>query len=658
MPDTTKTQAGPYEQTVSVLLVDDDPANLLALEAILHDLPLQLVKAHSGHEALRRLLDEDYAAILLDVHMQGLDGFETAKLIRSQERSRHTPVIFLTADDVERPLIEQAYRMGAVDFLVKPLVPVILRAKVMGFVELFQKTDEVRRQAEQVRQLERRQLNDALHESEERFRASFDQAAVGLALVGLDRQTLWANPGLCAMLGYTAAELQQRTFADVTHAEDLDADLALYRRLLAGEIPSYRMEKRYLHKSGSVVWGDLTVSPVRDSDGKPKYVVAVVVDISERKRAEEALRDANRRKDQFLLMLAHELRNPLAPIQNALHVLRQSDEPEAMLLWSRDLLERQVKHLSRLVHDLLEIGRGIRGLIALQTERLDLARLVPTVAEDHRSLFEQAGLALEVVTPEVPVWLTGDPTRLKQVLDNLLQNSLKFTERSGWVWVRLEVRGSHAEVSVRDTGVGIAADLLPQVFEPFTQADQGLARRQGGLGVGLSLVRRLVQRHGGKVEAHSEGRGRGSTFTVRLPVEPEPAALSEMTASPKAPGKQLRILVVEDNKDAAHSLRIMLELYGHEVRVAYTGPEGVKAARQWCPDVVLCDIGLPGLDGYGVASALRRSSVTTKGRLIAVTGYGSDEDRHRSLEAGFHEHLTKPVDPDLLRSVLAQAASL
>jgi PAS domain S-box-containing protein len=637
----------------NILLVDDEPANLLALEAVLHDLAENIVPARSGEEALRFLAEMDFAVVLLDVQMPGMDGFDTAATIRNGERSRHTPIIFLTAYDVDPALIERAYLLGAVDILVKPLVPIILRAKVAGFVELFMKTEEVRLQAEPLWELERQRAERALRESEERFRASFDQAAFGLGLVGLDHRTLWANPGLCARLGYSEAEMRERTFADLTHPDDLEADLAQGRRLLAGEILSYRIEKRYLHEGGSIVWGDLSVSLVRDAEGRPKYVVGVVVDITERKQVEEALKEADRRKDQFLFMLAHELRNPLAPIQNALHVLQQLGAPDPTVQQYQEMIERQVKHLTRLVNDLLEVNRAIRGRIELRRERLDLARLVRTAAADHRNAFDRAGLALDVAVPELPVWIMGDPTRLTQVLDNLLQNGLKFTERGGRVRVGLAVRCGEVEVVTRDTGVGIEPDVLPHIFEAFTQADRSLDRSRGGLGLGLSLVKRLVDLHGGEVRASSAGPGRGAEFLIRLPVEPEPAALSEMPTAPRPAGKRLRILVVEDSRDAADSLKMLLELYGYEVVVAYSRPDGVERTEAWRPNVVLCDIGLPGLDGYGVASELRRKSFTAKARLIAVTGYGSEEDRRRSQEPGFHAHLTKPVDPAILEMLLA-----
>jgi CheY-like chemotaxis protein len=322
---------------------------------------------------------------------------------------------------------------------------------------------------------------------------------------------------------------------------------------------------------------------------------------------------------------------------------------------ARGMIERQVKHLSRLVDDLLDVSRVQGGKVSLRTERLDLAQLTRVTVEDHRAAFEQAGLTPELDVPEVPVWVEGDPTRLTQVLGNLLQNAAKFTPRGGSVAVRLSAdpgRGL-AVLAVRDSGAGIGPDLLPRVFETFAQEDRSLDRSKGGLGLGLALVKGLVGLHAGEVHAHSDGPGRGAEFVVRLPMQPEPAAVTGMPEAPSRARTKLRILVVEDNRDAADSLRLLLALYGHDVTVAYTGPAGVATAQEWKPDVVVCDIGLPGLDGFGVVRALRQDPATAKARMIAVTGYGGDEDRLKAREAGFDAHLVKPADPAALRELLA-----
>ncbi len=1079
----------PDANRVNILLVDDQPANLLALEAILEPLHQNLVRASSGDEALRRLLETDFAVILLDVQMRGLNGFETAQLIRSRERSRHTPIIFLTAYESPDFTAAQAYTLGAVDYLVKPLVPDILRAKVAVFVELAQKTERLRQMERAA--FERRLADEALRQSETRFRTMADTAPVLLWESGPDggrtfvnkpwleftgrtpEQELgdgWAegvhpedaphcreiyqaafrdrrsfqreyrlrradgqyrqvfetgvprfqpdggfagyigsaiditerkqaeealresearhrqladnlpagfiyqiiqepdgrvyfsyvSAGVEALLGVTPAEVVAgpTTLYDLVHEDDLphlraSETEAFHRhqpfecrfrsrtragglrwlhcrsaprrlpgggtvwdgiavditervrieealraseaqfRLLADTIPQlawmahpdghiFWYNRRWYEYTGTTPaqmegWGwqlvhdpeelpnvlerwkasiatgepfDMVfplkgadghfrpfltrINPLRDEAGRVLYWFGTNTDISEQKRAEDALRaseqslqqqtqrlrllweaasilltttepdamlrglfakiaphfgldtyfnfmvnetgdalrlasctgvseetarsitrlefgqaicgtvalrrqpivathiqesddpkvqlvksfgirayacnplmaegtlfgtlsfashtrdefdadeleflrtlnyyvcvayerlrlvkqlqDANRHKDEFLAMLAHELRNPLAPIRNSLHILHLAGLDRQTLEQVRTMMERQVRHLSRLVDDLLDVARITRGKIQIRRELVDLAGLVRTTAEDRRPTLKQAGMNLTVDVPKTPVWVAGDATRLVQVLGNLLDNAIKFKDHGDRVAVRLSVddRRRQAVLVVRDNGAGIEPALLPRLFDPFAQADRTLDRSRGGLGLGLSLVKGLVQLHGGEVRAASAGTGQGAEFTVRLPLKEEVEAL---TGSPGAAahraGQPLRILIVEDNRDAADSLRMLLQLSGHEVTAAYTGPEGVEKARSWRPDVVLCDIGLPGLDGYGVATELRRDPSTAKVNLIALTGYGREEDRQRARQAGFNHHLTKPVDPNDLQSLLVRSA--
>jgi signal transduction histidine kinase len=376
---------------------------------------------------------------------------------------------------------------------------------------------------------------------------------------------------------------------------------------------------------------------------------------AELSQANALLAEAARRKDEFLAMLGHELRNPLAPIVNGLHILRLAGDETAPREQARALIERQVRHLTRLVDDLLDVSRITRGKIRLSMERVDLARLARSVAEDRRRTLEHAGLKLVLDLPETPVWVSADGTRMAQVLNNLLDNAAKFTDREGTVVVRLrrEPDAARVALSVKDSGIGLEPDLLPHVFDVFSQADRSLERSRGGLGLGLALVRGLVELHGGTVAAASEGPDRGAEFTVHLRAEAEPAALEDLSPAPQAQGgERLRLLVVEDHRDAAESLRALLELLGHEVAVAHSGPEGVRTARAMQPEIVLSDIGLPGLDGYGVARALRADPRTARACLIAITGYGQEEDRCRARQAGFDYHLTKPVAPETLQKLL------
>jgi PAS domain S-box-containing protein len=665
----TASAADTTSAPVSILLVDDEPANLLALEAILHDLGQHLVTARSGDDALRSLFRDDFAVVLLDVQMQGLDGFETARLIRGRPRSRHTPIIFLTAYDHSDATLAQAYALGAVDFLVKPLVPVILRAKVAVFVELFQQTRQVERQAQRLRQLERQafeqQLAATARAEEERFRLVVENVRdYAIVLLAADGTVVSWNAGAERILGYRADEIIGRPDTRFFTPEAAAAGRPQRELRQAAEAGRADNECWLVRKDGSRFWASGVTTALRD--GELRGFVKILRDLTERKALEDELRqraaalaEANRHKDEFLAMLAHELRNPLAPVLTGVHVARQAGADSQARAAALEMVERQARHLGRLVDDLLDVSRLARGRVQLRPERLDLARLVRTTAEDRRGGLEQAGLALAVATPETPVWVQGDPTRLVQVIQNLLDNAAKFTDRGGRVDVGVAVdETQQAVVTVRDTGVGIAADQLQRLWEAFAQADRSLDRARGGLGLGLAVVRGLVELHGGRVQAASAGPGRGAEFTVRLPAVPEPTPL---TASAPAPasgrtGERLRVLIVEDNRDAADSLKLLLEIQGHQTKVAATGPEGVRVAKDWAPDIVLCDLGLPELDGYGVARQLRLDRTTARARLVALTGYGSDEDRRRSRQAGFDYHLTKPADPEALLRLLVPPA--
>ncbi len=368
-----------------------------------------------------------------------------------------------------------------------------------------------------------------------------------------------------------------------------------------------------------------------------------------------ALRRADKAKEEFLAMLAHELRNPLGTISNAIQVLRLKGEGDETWHRAIDAAERQVLHQALLVDDLLEASRVTRGEVELHCESLDLAQLVRGTVEGYRETLGNARLELELELPDEPLPVRGDPMRLSQALANLLQNAVKFTPPGGFVRVKARhTPDDRIELSVRDSGQGIEPDVLPHVFEVFTQADHSLDRAQGGLGIGLAVVKGLVQMHGGEVRAESEGPGEGAEITLLLPAE-DGAVLPAVHTAPEAAVESAarRILVVEDNADAAATMRDFLELSGHEVALASSGTDGVQAARQFHPEIVLCDLGLPGMDGYQVAAALRRDPDTASAKLIAVTGYGRDEDRRKSREAGFDQHLTKPVDPVQLRRLLA-----
>ncbi len=369
----------------------------------------------------------------------------------------------------------------------------------------------------------------------------------------------------------------------------------------------------------------------------------------------EALAELHHRKDEFLAMLSHELRNPLSAIFNALHILRLQDTENPIQRKAKIVLERQVGQLAHLIDDLLEVSRVITGRIQLHRERLEMRGIVERALESVRSLIEQRKHELSVSLPAEPIWLQGDSTRLEQVVVNLLNNAAKYTDEGGQIWITVEQERGEVVLRVWDTGVGIAPELLPRIFDLFTQADRTLDRSQGGLGIGLSLVQKLVELHGGTVEAHSAGLGQGSEFIVRLPAlsSAEESIIARIETA-KQPAQTSRVLVVDDNMDAADMLVMMLQMFGHEVRAAYTGQTALETAVEYQPDVVLLDIGLPDMNGYEVARHLRQQPQTKDVRLIAMTGYGQDSDRQRSQEAGCEHHLVKPVDPQKLQDLLAR----
>jgi signal transduction histidine kinase len=412
---------------------------------------------------------------------------------------------------------------------------------------------------------------------------------------------------------------------------------------------------------------DVHLDPVHAENGEISGSVLVLEEAADTEEADAELRRrseelvaADRRKDQFLAMLAHELRNPLAPIRNAVELMRQVESGDPTFQPSREMVERQVKHLARLVDDLLDVSRLTQGSIRLRKEVVDLGDVVERAVDATHSLIESRGHTLSLSLPDPPIRLEADAARLEQMVSNLLNNSAKYTMPGGHIWLSAERQGEEALIRVRDNGIGVPPDVLGRVFEPFVQSDGSLARSEGGLGIGLTLVRSLTEMHGGTVEAHSPGLGQGSEFVVHLPIrvgagQPEP--LPPRETSPFTAARPVRVLVVEDNLDAAESLATLLRLWGHDVRVVHDGLDALDAARAYRPEVVLLDIGLPGLDGYQVAERLRSEVGLDHTLLVAMTGYGQPEDRRRSREAGIHHHFVKPVEPFVLRNLLAEVAS-
>ncbi len=521
-----------------ILVVNDDANSLFALMSLLaqwaEEESYEVIAARSGEEALRQVLLHDFAVILLDVNMPGMDGFETAEAIHQRGRSANIPIIFITAfvaDELDRL---KAYQRGAADFLFTPVIPQILHAKISVFVALAMKNEELKKQARQ---------------------------------------------------------LSQRT-------NDL---ISSNKRLLQ--------------------------------------------EIEERKTAERQ----NHAKDEFLAMLGHELRNPLSAISSAASLIGLPGVSVDGAARAKKIIQRQSQHLGRIVDDLLDLSRAMSGKILLNRAPLDLAALIGNCLETYRATGRTADYHVSVELEGG--WVEGDSTRLEQIFSNLLDNALKYTPAGGAIDIVMELDGDDIVLTVHDTGVGISAELLPHVFDVFVQGTSTLDRAQGGLGIGLALVRRLVELHGGKVEAESAGPGAGSTFSLRLPRTERITETKTRTMDTSEPGKP-NVLLIEDNDDGREMMAMMLDCYGYDVEHAADGLAGIEKALSYRPDVALVDIGLPGIDGYEVARRLRANDATRDIRLIALTGYGLAEDQRRVLEAGFDMHLVKPVDIESLMKAI------
>ncbi len=793
---------------INILLVDDQRTNLTVLEAILADLDQVLVSVTSGEHALRQLLEREFAVVLMDVQMPTMSGFETAELMRSHPRSREVPIIFLTAEsDVGFP-VEQAYALGAVDYLTKPLNPVILRSKVAVFIDLYRKTAEIARH-------ERERHLAALKTRDERIRLILDNTR-DYAFIGTDPDGViteweggaenitgwWADSacGQSSAIIFTPEdrqagmpEAEMRRARDTGRAEDkrwhvrrdgtrffaegvmvplrddeerLRGYAKIFRDATAERLAAERLKESevqldqsrqrsrraeqelqrlaavteqssdfigianaqgqasYLNRAGLAMVGLAPDADVRaymvadflapgsaqlvrqaimpalrgpagewegelefrhfvsgrvipvyykgfalhDEHGETVGMAAITRDISEQKRVEAELRriaadlsEADRRKSEFLATLAHELRNPLAPIRTGLDLMRLSGGAPA-LAKVHAMMDRQLGHLIHLVNDLLDVARITRGKIELRKEPTDLGSLVAMAVETSAGALDGAGHRLAVEVADAGAPLEVDVTRVVQVLSNILNNAAKYTPPGGWVKLAAWREHGEAVVAISDSGVGIPAEAMATLFDMFTQVGRNLERAQGGLGIGLSLVRQLVELHGGTVHAASPGRDQGSTFTVRLPLSGQgaPAARAAAAAPGQAqvdaPARQgLRILVVDDNADAAESLAALLELRGHSTRTARGGQQGYALACEFLPQLAFVDIGMPGMNGHEVARAVRATDSLAGVLLVALTGWGAREDVAQSARAGFDLHLTKPIDAGALDAVLAAA---
>jgi PAS domain S-box-containing protein len=493
---------------------------------------------------------------------------------------------------------------------------------------------------------ERASREAALRSSEARFRALVEQATDGIFVTDAPGAFIDVNSAGCAMLGYTREELLRLTTADVVDPREVERIGPEVARFEGGEMVV--SEWLFRRKDGSNFTGE--VRGRQFADGR---LQAIVIDITERKARELDLREADQRKDEFLAMLAHELRNPLAPIRYAARVLGKLNVDEPRVQWAQDVIERQVAHLARLVDELLDISRIARGKINLKKAPVELSELVRQACEAAQPLMSAKGHRFEVMIPEKRVTIDGDLVRLVQVLQNLLDNAAKYTPERGRVELVAGLLGREVEIEVRDNGAGIPASLLPEVFELFRQGEHGPDRSRGGLGIGLTLVRQLVELHGGRVEAHSAGLGQGASFTVRLPAAIDAAEDPSPTEDgPLAEPVGLRVLVVDDDVAVAESTAMLLRLEGHEIRCANSGEAALRLCREFQPEAVLLDIGLPGQDGYEIARKIRSLPGGAELKLIAVSGYGHEAAVARGREAGFDRYLVKPVDPEKLSALL------
>jgi signal transduction histidine kinase/DNA-binding response OmpR family regulator len=684
MADTPEPLLPAARDRVDILIVDDTPAQRMAVESVLTELEENVVAVDSGREALRYLLDHDVAVILLDVNMPEMDGFETAALIRQRPRTRNVPIIFLTADTDELHAA-RGYSLGAVDYLFSPFLPEILRTKVKVFVELARMHAQARRHAEERIALAAEQAARAAAEANN-VRLGVLAEATRVLTRPLESASIGGDL-LRAVLPYMA-DLAGVMSGDVTRSLEAEgvwlrvdaegrlgpppAGAAVHREILDAAlrvIVSLKLET-LMAKDGSGVWAIVAPLPARGAalgaiafamlDSGRRYTTAdvdLVRDLASRtaialdnRSLYHEIEERDRRKDEFLAMLAHELRNPLAAISNAVSVLEKLGRQDDDTARIRMIIGRQTHHLARLVDDLLDVARVTTGRIIVERQPVALA----DVARRALQAFDAAGKTAqhEIVLKTDAVWVIGDASRLEQVVANLLDNALRYTARGGRVIVSVQRDGTDAILRVSDTGRGIPSALLPQIFDLFVRGGGAGHARADGLGLGLTLVRRLVELHGGSVEARSAGEGLGSELVVRLPVSAEPALPPRMP-SPSS-FRPTRILIVEDNDDARESLRLLLELDGHEVRAAVSGEDGLDHAQSGDFTIALVDLGLPGIDGFEVARRLKTMARGTALRLVAISGYGQPLDRKRAQAAGFDAHLVKPVDTDHLRTVLAE----
>ena len=729
---------------INILMVDDSPTNLLALETILEGPDRNLVRATSGDEALRYLLNDEVAVILLDVYMPGIDGLETAALIRGREKSRDIPIIFLTADSTGNRHIAKGYSLGAVDYILKPVEPDILRSKVAVFVELFKKTEEIKRQAELLHEknleLENANLErlGMLIELGQHLAAEHDPARVLEKFCHAAREIISAEHAGVGVLNEKGARLRYFFRSDLNpvagggdgapladegvlgtllkelhplrlseldaslQATDLPAPHNNARSFLGAPIFSSGQVFGWLYLADKINADEFTEADERLAvtlstqvavayenarlyTEAQRHATDLQQEIAERKQAEEErarmlVREqaaraeaeaANRTKDEFLATLSHELRTPLTAILGWSHLLKTNKFDEQNTTRALETIERNARSQSQLIDDLLDVSRIITGKLHLDVRPVELSNIVEAAIDSTRPAADAKAIQFELTLDKSAGQVSGDASRLQQVVWNLFTNAVKFTPEGGRVRVRLEHADDHAEIIVSDTGQGINPQFLPYIFDRFRQADGSTTRKHGGLGLGLAIARHLIEMHGGTIKAHSDGINQGSTFSVRLPLRTanlsRDAEAEDSASSMTGEGRRsflsfpvldgLRILVVDDEDDTRDLIATVLARCGAEVHGCARASEALEQCQAWSPDLLVCDIGLPGEDGYSLINKVRAiDGQCGQVPAIALTAYASPEDRDRVLSAGFQMHIAKPVEPEELVTIIANVS--
>jgi PAS domain S-box-containing protein len=630
----------------NILLVDDHPPNLLALEAILRPLGQRLIKVESGRDALKCLTSQQVALALLDVRMPGLDGFRTADLIRKERPDEPLPIIFLTAADTDLAEILRGYERGAVDFLMKPFEPEILRSKVAVFVELYKKEQTVRRQAAQLRLKEREALEDR---NAARFHQLLDAVPICVVVTDHERRPYYWNQSALSYLGVPVEELNAAGLLGSIHPDDFEHLAAEWTTAEHDKRP-FELKSRIRRHDGSYRWHLGRGVPQFDETITLTGWIVTATDIEDQSQALAQAETANRVKDEFLAVVSHELRNPLNAISGWVHLLR-SGLDETRIRRAVEIIERNVNLQVALIDEILDLSRIARNKVRLACRPLDLSSTLRSSLTALRPLADQKGVQLDLKAAEEGIFVNGDPERLQQIIGNLVSNAIKFTPRDGRVTIDLRRDEEQASLKITDTGTGISPEFLPHVFDPFRQAESTTTRQHGGLGLGLAISKRLVELHRGQLRAESGGLNQGASFIVTLPLLPP-----DFETRPERTGRGhfeaasltgLKILIVDDDPDTREILTEILGERGAVVAVASSASDAMAEIAEAVPDVVVSDIAMPGEDGLSLVRRLNQHAAIRDHRIvtIALTGLSAPEHQRLALEAGFEACLKKPLEP-------------